>query len=201
MISGHRSTATSRSHRSRPPHAARSALSSKGDTLHYRLTIRDFSEDPLFAHIHFARPDVNGGVIAFLCGGGGKPVCPRNGTVTGTITAADVVGPGRGIDRRRVRRADQGDAQRRDVRQRPHQHVPARRDPRQHQDRLNSTEPSRRAGRPARVARLSAFFAAVRVRCGLPPDVRPIDLDRTSPHGRHDAGPDRRGDHGRDNRC
>jgi hypothetical protein len=69
-----------------------------GSTLRYRLTVRDFSEDPLFAHIHFARPDVNGGVIAFLCGGGGKPVCPRNGTVTGNIVAADVVGPGRGID-------------------------------------------------------------------------------------------------------
>jgi hypothetical protein len=69
-----------------------------GGTLSYRLTIRDFSEDPLFAHIHFARPDVNGGVIAFLCGGGGKPVCPRNGTVTGNIVAADVIGPGRGID-------------------------------------------------------------------------------------------------------
>ena len=64
-----------------------------GDTLSYRLTVRDFSEDPLFAHIHFARPDVNGGVIAFLCGGDGKPACPRNGTVTGNITAANVVGP------------------------------------------------------------------------------------------------------------
>ncbi len=30
-----------------------------GSTLRYRLTVRDFSEDPLFAHIHFARPDVN----------------------------------------------------------------------------------------------------------------------------------------------
>jgi len=70
----------------------------KGSTLHYRLTIRDFSETPLFAHIHFARPDVNGGVIAFLCGGGGKPACPANGTVTGTIVAANVVGPAdRGI--------------------------------------------------------------------------------------------------------
>jgi hypothetical protein len=68
-----------------------------GDSLSYRLTIRDFSEDPLFAHIHFARPDVNGGVIAFLCGGDGKPACPRNGTVTGTVTAANVIGPGRGI--------------------------------------------------------------------------------------------------------
>lgn len=65
----------------------------KGDTLTYRLSIRDFSEAPLFSHIHFARPDVNGGVIAFLCGGGGKPVCPADGTVTGTIAMADVVGP------------------------------------------------------------------------------------------------------------
>ncbi len=70
----------------------------RGSTLHYRLTIRDFSENPLFAHIHFARPDVNGGVIAFLCGGGGKPACPRNGTVTGTVVAANVIGPAdRGI--------------------------------------------------------------------------------------------------------
>lgn len=69
-----------------------------GGTLHYTLTIRDFSENPLFAHIHFARPDVNGGVIAFLCGGGGKPACPANGTVTGTIVAANVIGPaGQGI--------------------------------------------------------------------------------------------------------
>ena len=63
------------------------------DTLHYRLELRDFSETPLFAHIHFARPDVNGGVIAFLCGGGGKPACPADGVVEGTVTAANVVGP------------------------------------------------------------------------------------------------------------
>lgn len=70
----------------------------KGDTLSYRLTIRDFAEAPLFAHIHFARPDVNGGVAAFLCGGGGKPACPADGVVKGTVVAADVVGPtGQGI--------------------------------------------------------------------------------------------------------
>ena len=39
-----------------------------------------------------------GGVAVFLCGGGGKPACPASGTVTGTIVAADVVGPaGQGI--------------------------------------------------------------------------------------------------------
>lgn len=73
-------------------------LNEAGDTLRYSLTLRNFSENPLFAHIHFARPDVNGGVAAFLCGGGGKPACPADGTVTGTITAANVVGPsGQGI--------------------------------------------------------------------------------------------------------
>jgi hypothetical protein len=65
-----------------------------GSAIHYRLSFRDLSTPPLFAHIHFARPDVNGGVAAFLCGGGGKPACPAaGGTVTGTILAADVIGP------------------------------------------------------------------------------------------------------------
>jgi hypothetical protein len=46
------------------------------------------------AHIHFAKRAVNGGVVAFLCGGGDKPACPAtSGTVTGVIDAADVIGP------------------------------------------------------------------------------------------------------------
>jgi len=54
----------------------------------------------LFAHIHFSQTGVNGGVAAFLCGGGGKPACPTpSGTVTGQIVPADIVGPGvQGID-------------------------------------------------------------------------------------------------------
>ncbi len=48
----------------------------------------------LFAHIHFGQLSVNGGVSAFLCGGGGKPPCPTpGGTVEGTIVPADVIGP------------------------------------------------------------------------------------------------------------
>jgi hypothetical protein len=49
--------------------------------------------DVLFAHIHLGRPATNGGVIAFLCGGGDKPACPASGTVHGVIHAADVIGP------------------------------------------------------------------------------------------------------------
>jgi hypothetical protein len=36
---------------------------------------------------------LNGGVIAFLCGGAGKPLCPESGSVSGTIIAADIIGP------------------------------------------------------------------------------------------------------------
>ena len=51
------------------------------------------------AHIHLGQISVAGGVAAFLCGGGGKPACPATaGMVTGTIMAADVIGPaGQGI--------------------------------------------------------------------------------------------------------
>jgi len=50
----------------------------------------------LFAHIHLGQPNVNGAVMAFLCGGGTKPTpCPNvSGTVEGTINAADIVAIG-----------------------------------------------------------------------------------------------------------
>jgi len=53
------------------------------------------------AHIHFAQRSVNGGVHAFLCGGGDKPACPATeGSVTGEIDAADILAtvPDRGIE-------------------------------------------------------------------------------------------------------
>jgi hypothetical protein len=54
----------------------------------------------LFAHIHFGQAGVNGGVSAFLCGGGDKPPCtPVAGTITGIIDPTDVIGPaGQGIE-------------------------------------------------------------------------------------------------------
>ena len=66
----------------------------ESDGLHYTLRYEDLDANALFAHIHFADADVNGGVIAFLCGGGDKPPCPATeGQVTGVIDAADVIGP------------------------------------------------------------------------------------------------------------
>ena len=61
----------------------------------FRLVYADLSGPPAAAHIHVGQKRVNGGVSVFFCGGGGQPACPAatSGTVTGTITAANVVGP------------------------------------------------------------------------------------------------------------
>lgn len=66
-----------------------------GDAIGYTLTYNDLEGGTvLVAHIHFGARGVNGGVIAFLCGGGGKPACPASpATVTGTIVASDIIGP------------------------------------------------------------------------------------------------------------
>jgi CHRD domain len=71
----------------------------QSDGIHYVLKYEDLEANSLFAHIHFGDEDVNGGVIAFLCGGGDKPPCPATeGRVEGVIDAADVIGPaGQGI--------------------------------------------------------------------------------------------------------
>ncbi|HYY75962.1 MAG TPA: CHRD domain-containing protein [Gaiellaceae bacterium] len=62
--------------------------------IEYRLSYRRLETPALFAHIHFGERHTNGGVIAFLCGGGGKPDCPTtSGTVRGEIAPADIVGP------------------------------------------------------------------------------------------------------------
>jgi hypothetical protein len=67
----------------------------------FSLTFSDLSSDLSVAHLHFAPTKVGGGVMIFLCGGGGQPDCPvaTSGTITGTITAANVTGPTtQGID-------------------------------------------------------------------------------------------------------
>ena len=44
------------------------------------------------AHVHFGARATSGGVSAFLCGGGCQPACPPGGgTVTGTITPANIL--------------------------------------------------------------------------------------------------------------
>ena len=77
------------------------SLNGAGDEISYTLTYSDLEGGVVTqAHIHFGQRSVSGGVIAFLCGGSAKPACPASpATVTGTITAADVIGPnGQGIE-------------------------------------------------------------------------------------------------------
>ena len=63
------------------------------DSITYTLTYSALTSPATVSHIHFGEPGVNGGVVAFLCGGGTKPACPpTGGTVTGTIVASDIIG-------------------------------------------------------------------------------------------------------------
>jgi hypothetical protein len=74
-------------------------LNAAGDTLMFVLRYADLEGTVSVAHVHFGQPGVNGGVMYFLCGGGSKPACPpAPATITGTVVAADIVGPaGQGI--------------------------------------------------------------------------------------------------------
>jgi CHRD domain len=82
-----------------------SAKAEKG-VIHYTLTYSGLSTPALQAHLHFGQPAVNGGIFVFLCsnlgnGPAGTPACPAGGgTVTGTITAADIltVVPDQGVN-------------------------------------------------------------------------------------------------------
>ena len=69
-------------------------------TLHYVLRYKDLEGgNVLFAHVHIGQRATTGGVMFFLCGGGGKPACPNgSGVAEGDVTAANVIGPaGQGI--------------------------------------------------------------------------------------------------------
>lgn len=70
-------------------------------TIQYELNYSNLEGDIIQSHIHFSRPGSNGGIVLFLCTNAGNtpptaapaPLCPgtRDGTVTGTLHATDVV--------------------------------------------------------------------------------------------------------------
>jgi CHRD domain len=77
------------------------ALDKTAQTLTYTLTYSGLT-NILQSHIHFGKKHVAGGIMVFFCsnlgnGPAGTPACPDDTsgevTVTGTITAAGVVGP------------------------------------------------------------------------------------------------------------
>jgi hypothetical protein len=58
--------------------------------VHFELEYQGLQTTVMFAHIHVGQPNVNGAVTVFFCGGGGRPACLQQGTVTGDIVANDV---------------------------------------------------------------------------------------------------------------
>ena len=78
----------------------KATLSKDGSSLNYTLTFSGLTSDALQAHVHFGAPAITGQIILFLCtnlgnapaGSAGAQPCPAGGgTVTGTLTAADVI--------------------------------------------------------------------------------------------------------------
>jgi hypothetical protein len=62
-------------------------------TISFQLFYQNLGSDVTAAHIHFAQRGVNGGIVAFLCGGGGQAACPPSGpaTISGVITPANIM--------------------------------------------------------------------------------------------------------------
>ena len=74
------------------------------DAFTFKLSYDELSSHVQQAHIHFGQRHIAGGISVFLCSnlappaGPLPPTCPESGEVTGTITAANVIGPtGQGI--------------------------------------------------------------------------------------------------------
>lgn len=78
----------------------RARVSRHEDEIDYVLSYADLVGNVTQAHVHFGQLSVNGGISFFLCTNlgngpaGTQPCPPAPATVSGTIRAADVVGPG-----------------------------------------------------------------------------------------------------------
>lgn len=82
----------------------RARIVNNGDAIQYELAYADLEGSITQAHIHIGQMSVNGGIAVFLCsnlgnGPAGTQACPAApARITGTITAADVIGPtGQGV--------------------------------------------------------------------------------------------------------
>ena len=84
----------------------RARIDEAAGTITYELSYAGLQGDIRQSHIHFGQRGVNGGISVFLCQTatnpdptGGAPTCSASpATVTGTLTAANIIGPtGQGI--------------------------------------------------------------------------------------------------------
>jgi hypothetical protein len=76
-------------------------IDDSGDKITYRIEYEGLEGTITQSHIHFGQRSVSGGISAWLCEtatnpspSASTPTCPQSGTVTGTITPLEVVGPG-----------------------------------------------------------------------------------------------------------
>lgn len=84
-----------------------SATLNDDSSITFTVTYNNLSTPILQSHIHIGAPAITGGVAIFFCsnlgnGPAGTPACPNDatnsGSVTRTVTAADVIGPtGQGV--------------------------------------------------------------------------------------------------------
>ncbi len=90
----------------------RATINDSNDEIQYTLTYSGLEAPVAQAHIHFGQRSVSGGISAWLCEGtvqspsASTPPCPgEGGTVSGTITPLEVIGPGSPPASRRARAA------------------------------------------------------------------------------------------------
>jgi hypothetical protein len=70
-------------------------VSKDGSSIAWQLSYSGLEGAVQQSHIHFGQRSVNGGISVFLCtnlgnGPAGTQPCPQSGTISGTVTAADV---------------------------------------------------------------------------------------------------------------
>src|SRR5262249_13839653 len=73
-------------------------INDQNQTINFRLSWKDLPTDVQQSHIHLGGPRQSGGIAALLCtnlgNSAGTQACPAgDATITGTITAANVIGP------------------------------------------------------------------------------------------------------------
>jgi len=71
------------------------AVIHENGSITFTETFQNLTSNAILSHIHFGKNHVAGGVMIFLCGGGGQPACPAatSGTFSGSIIPANVTGP------------------------------------------------------------------------------------------------------------
>ena len=123
-------------------------ISNDGTEINWELSYSPLEGNIMQSHIHVGQAGVNGGISVFLCsnlanGPAGTQACPAGpATISGTITAANVIGNAggarQGVDAGQTRRTDRGDAGGCDLREHPQHHLA----------RWRSAQPDRRQQQP-----------------------------------------------------